>query len=108
MDCKAVPLWLQLDGVLRCFDAVFPCGQAQNMAGKMVGISFPISAFVAIGFDHIPADMFMVPLGLLAGAARACWRCSTRTSSPTTLNKILRGTSSSPPSRALAATGWFA
>ena len=49
-------------------EAVFPCGQAQNMAGKMVGISFPISAFVAIGFDHIPADRFMVPLGLLAGA----------------------------------------
>ena len=38
------------------------------MAGQMVGISFPISAFVAIGFDHIPADIFMVPLGLLAGA----------------------------------------
>ena len=48
--------------------AVFLCGQAQDMAGKMVGIAFPISAFVATGFDHIPADMFMVPLGLLAGA----------------------------------------
>ena len=47
--------------------AVFLCGQAQNMAGKMVGIWFPIPAFVAIGFEHIPANMFMMPLGLLAG-----------------------------------------
>ena len=32
------------------------------MAGKMVGIWFPISAFVAIGFEHIPANMFTMPL----------------------------------------------
>ena len=44
--------------------AGFLCGQAQDMAGKMVGISFPIAAFVAIGFDHIPADMLMMPPGL--------------------------------------------
>ena len=44
--------------------AVFLCGQAQDMAGKMVGIWFPISAFVAIGFEHVPANMFMMPLGL--------------------------------------------
>jgi formate/nitrite transporter FocA (FNT family) len=69
--------------------AVFLCGQAQNMAGKMVGISFPISAFVAIGFDHIPADRFKNFL-------------------PYHAQQNLRGTSPSPPSRALAATGWFA
>ena len=34
--------------------AVFLSGQAQDMAGKMVGIWFPISCFVAIGFEHIP------------------------------------------------------
>jgi len=48
--------------------AVFLSGQAQDMAGKMVGIWFPISCFVAIGFEHIPANQFMIPLGLLAGA----------------------------------------
>ena len=46
--------------------AVFLCGQAQDMADKMVCIWFPISAFVAIGFEHIPANMFMIPLGLPA------------------------------------------
>ena len=51
------------------------------MAGKMVGISFPIAAFVAIGFDHIPADMLMMPLGLRPERTQACWRCPTRTSS---------------------------
>merc|ERR1712060_633772 len=48
--------------------AVFLCGQAQDMTGKFLGIWFPISCFVAIGFEHIPANMFMIPLGLLAGA----------------------------------------
>ena len=60
------------------------------MAGKMVGIWFPISAFVAIGFDHIPADMFMVPLGLLAGADASILEMLYRNFLPTTLGKSLR------------------
>ena len=43
-------------------------GLMAQLAFKMMGIWFPISAFVAIGFEHIPANMFMIPLGLLAGA----------------------------------------
>ena len=43
-------------------------GLTAQLAIKMVGIWFPISAFVAIGFEHIPANMFMIPLGLPAGA----------------------------------------
>ena len=37
-------------------------GLTVQLAIKMVGIWFPISAFVAIGFEHIPANMFTMPL----------------------------------------------
>ena len=43
-------------------------GLMAQLAFKMMGIWLPISAFVAIGFEHIPANMFMIPLGLLARA----------------------------------------
>eukprot|EP00403_Amphidinium_massartii_P019645 CAMPEP_0178430606 /NCGR_PEP_ID=MMETSP0689_2-20121128/31410_1 /TAXON_ID=160604 /ORGANISM="Amphidinium massartii, Strain CS-259" /LENGTH=390 /DNA_ID=CAMNT_0020052475 /DNA_START=55 /DNA_END=1227 /DNA_ORIENTATION=- len=42
---------------------------AKDLAGRMVGIWFPISTFVAIGFEHSVANMFLLPLGLFAGAA---------------------------------------
>jgi len=46
--------------------AVFLCGQAQDMCGKYLGIWFPISTFVMIGFEHIPANFYLMLLGLLA------------------------------------------
>merc|ERR1711988_1064351 len=48
-----------------CMAVWFSC-QAQDLTGKMVGIYIPISSFVAMGFEHSPANMFMLPLGLLA------------------------------------------
>jgi formate/nitrite transporter len=47
--------------------AVFLSCQAQDMTGKMVGIWFPISAFVMMGMEHSVANMFMLPLGLICG-----------------------------------------
>eukprot|EP00929_Paragymnodinium_shiwhaense_P032271 TRINITY_DN1791_c0_g1_i1.p2 TRINITY_DN1791_c0_g1~~TRINITY_DN1791_c0_g1_i1.p2 ORF type:complete len:148 (+),score=38.83 TRINITY_DN1791_c0_g1_i1:3-446(+) len=46
--------------------AVFLCGMAQDMTGKYVGIWFPISTFVMIGFEHIPANFYLCEIGLLA------------------------------------------
>merc|ERR1712224_896656 len=71
--------------------AVFLSGQAQDMAGKMVGIWFPISCFVAIGFEHIPANMYMIPLGLLAGADVTIWEVFWKNFVPTTLGNIFAG-----------------
>ena len=48
--------------------AVWLAGSANDLAGKMVGIWFPISTFVAIGLEHSVANMFLLPLGLLGGA----------------------------------------
>jgi formate/nitrite transporter len=71
--------------------AVFLSGQAQDMTGKMVGIWFPISCFVAIGFEHIPANMYMIPLGLLAGADVTVWEVIWKNFIPTTLGNIVAG-----------------
>ena len=61
------------------------------MAGKMVGIWFPISCFVAIGFEHIPANMFMIPLGMMAGADVSVLDCLVKNFIPVTLGNIFAG-----------------
>ena len=33
---------------------------------KAVGIVFPITAFVACGFEHCIANMFFIPMGMVA------------------------------------------
>jgi len=71
--------------------AVFLCGQAQDMTGKFLGIWFPISCFVAIGFEHIPANMFMIPLGLLAGANVSVGEMIYKNFIPVTLGNAFAG-----------------
>lgn len=41
---------------------------ARTLPGKMIGLSFPITAFVALGFEHSIANAYLLPAGLLAGA----------------------------------------
>lgn len=38
---------------------------ARDLIGKVIGIAFPIAAFVAMGFEHSVANMYFIPLGLL-------------------------------------------
>jgi formate/nitrite transporter len=47
--------------------AVWLTFAAADAAGKILAIVWPISAFVAIGFEHSVANMFLLPLGLAAG-----------------------------------------
>ncbi|MBN2643882.1 MAG: formate/nitrite transporter family protein [Desulfuromonadaceae bacterium] len=39
---------------------------AQDIAGKILGIFFPIMAFVASGFEHAIANMYFIPAGIIA------------------------------------------
>jgi len=48
--------------------AVFLSEAARDLGGKMVGIWFPISAFVAMSMEHSVANMFLLPAGILSGA----------------------------------------
>ncbi|MNP51936.1 putative formate transporter 1 [compost metagenome] len=37
------------------------------MSGKILGIWFPTMAFVAIGFQHVVANMFLIPAAIFEG-----------------------------------------
>jgi formate transporter len=45
--------------------AVFLAGASNDLAGKLVGVWFPISTFVAIGLEHSVANLFIMPAALL-------------------------------------------
>jgi formate/nitrite transporter len=46
---------------------------AEDIAGKVLAIFFPILAFVAIGFDHVVANMFFLPAAIFAHVPGIGW-----------------------------------
>jgi formate/nitrite transporter len=48
--------------------AVLQAMAAQDIAGKILAIFFPIMAFVASGFEHAIANMYFIPAGIFAKA----------------------------------------
>lgn len=53
-----------LCNILVCL-AIWLCYSARTTQGKILSILFPISAFVAAGFEHSVANMYFIPMGLL-------------------------------------------
>ena len=53
-----------LCNILVCL-AVWLCFSATSVTGKILSVIFPVTAFVACGFEHCIANMYFVPLGLL-------------------------------------------
>ena len=45
--------------------AVWLCFSARSVVSKIAAIIFPITAFVASGFEHSIANMYFIPMGLL-------------------------------------------
>lgn len=48
--------------------AVWQAAGARETISKIFALWFPIWTFVAVGFDHVIANMFSVPLGIMLGA----------------------------------------
>lgn len=48
--------------------AVWLTFAARTVTGKILALLWPISAFVALGLEHSIANMYLLPVGLLAGA----------------------------------------
>ena len=46
--------------------AIWLCFASHRVSGKILSIIFPISAFVALGFEHSVANMYLIPVGMLA------------------------------------------
>ena len=53
--------------------AVWLANASEDITGKILGIWFPIRAFVTIGFEHSVANMFFIPLGIFLGAEGVNW-----------------------------------
>lgn len=49
--------------------AVWLCMAARSVSDKILAILFPISAFVACGFEHSVANLYFLPLGMLLTVA---------------------------------------
>ncbi|MCM3671991.1 formate/nitrite transporter family protein [Mesobacillus maritimus] len=62
---------------------------ADDFAGKIAGIWFPIMAFVAIGFQHVVANMFVIPAAIFAG--EVTWMEFLANVVPTFLGNVVGG-----------------
>lgn len=68
----SLPFWTAffkgvLCNVLVCM-AVWMAFAGRSVFDKAVAIVFPISAFVAAGFEHSIANMYFIPMGMLVKA----------------------------------------
>ncbi len=53
--------------------AVWMSLAADSLSGKILAIFFPVMAFVAMGFDHVVANMFFLPAAIFAGVPDVGW-----------------------------------
>jgi formate/nitrite transporter len=61
--------------------AVWLCSSARSTTDKILAIIFPITAFVAAGFEHSVANMYFIPIGLFikSTAGAGFWEAIGRT-----------------------------
>jgi formate/nitrite transporter len=71
--------------------AVWMACSAEDVAGKILAVWFPIMAFVGLGFEHSVANMFFIPNGMLYGAEVSVGRFLVRNLLPVTLGNIVGG-----------------
>lgn len=64
---------------------------AEEVAGKILGLWFPISAFVMMGFDHAIANQFLIPIGMMFGADVSIVQLLFLDLLPATLGNIVGG-----------------
>ena len=83
-----------LCNVLVCL-AVWLCMGARSVADRILAIIFPISAFVACGFEHSVANMYLLPVGMAlasSGEAPIAWPDAAGNLAWVTLGNVLGGT----------------
>ena len=71
--------------------AVWLCFAARDVASKILAIVFPISAFVALGFEHCVANMYFIPLGMLISGGEISISDFLINLSPVTAGNIVGG-----------------
>jgi formate/nitrite transporter FocA (FNT family) len=48
---------------------VWLCFAGRTVVDKVLAILFPVTAFVAMGFEHCVANMYFIPAGIMAQTA---------------------------------------
>eukprot|EP01023_Acetabularia_acetabulum_P002726 TRINITY_DN1113_c0_g1_i1.p2 TRINITY_DN1113_c0_g1~~TRINITY_DN1113_c0_g1_i1.p2 ORF type:complete len:323 (+),score=93.44 TRINITY_DN1113_c0_g1_i1:582-1550(+) len=71
--------------------AIWLSAAANDLPGKAVAVWFPISAFVAMGFEHSVANMFIIPMGIVLGADVTWSQFFIKNLLPVTLGNIVAG-----------------
>ncbi len=79
-----------LCNILVCL-AVWLCFAARHVSGKILAIIFPISAFVALGFEHSVANMYFIPLGMIISGGNISVIDFLSNLIPVTLGNIIGG-----------------
>ncbi|MXV38308.1 formate/nitrite transporter family protein [Flavobacteriaceae bacterium Ap0902] len=64
---------------------------AKDISGKIIGIWFPIMAFVAMGFEHCVANMFFIPTAIFYGADVTWYQFFIHNLLPVTIGNIIGG-----------------
>ncbi len=64
---------------------------SKTMLGRMVGLWWPIMAFVTIGFEHSIANMYFIPTGMMLGAEVSVAELLLDNLLPSTLGNIVGG-----------------
>lgn len=78
-----------LCNVLVCM-AVWMALAGRSVTDKVLAITFPVTAFVAAGFEHSIANMYFFPLAMLLGAPLG-WGDLARNLMPVVLGNLLGG-----------------
>jgi len=76
--------------VLVCL-AVWLSFATTDVAGRILAIVFPVAAFVALGFEHSVANMYILPAGDLAAGRPIDLAALTTNLLPVTLGNIVGG-----------------
>ena len=79
-----------LCNVLVCL-AVWMSTASHRVSGKVICIVFPVSAFVALGFEHSIANMYLMPLGMLFEHGVIDWAMLLHNLLPVTIGNIVGG-----------------
>ena len=98
----ALPFWEAffkgiVCNILVCL-AVWLALAGRSVTDKILAVIFPISAFVAAGFEHSVANMYFIPMGLMlkdripvSGAENLTWLGLWSNLVPVTLGNIVGG-----------------
>lgn len=78
-----------LCNVLVCL-AVWLCYASHSVTDRILSIMLPVSAFVALGFEHSVANMFLMPVGWLHGAEIGAWDMAANLV-PVTIGNVIGG-----------------